>query len=134
VNGLKHAIVNGVPCLNGTDLPSVGGDMPPKDIHPYRAAYFERWYDRAGAYQHTCSVTSTAACPCKINFRRCPEFAIECPLPRWSNRMTQAFLDGIIVALIPSMLMLAWLVWRMPSEGHLSDESDLPTRSRGRQV
>ena len=48
--------------------------------------------------------------------------------------MTQAFLDGIIVALIPSMLMLAWLVWRMPSEEHLSDESDLPTRSRGRQV
>ena len=30
--------------------------------------------------------------------------------------MTQDFLDGLLVALIPSMLMLAWLVWRMPSD------------------
>ena len=45
--------------------------------------------------------------------------------------MTQDFLDGILVALIPSMLMLAWLVWRMPSDEH-AEGSDLPTRSRGR--
>jgi hypothetical protein len=46
--------------------------------------------------------------------------------------MTQDFLDGVLVALIPSMLMLAWLVWRMPSDEHASDGFDLPTRSRGR--
>ena len=33
MNGLRHAIVNGVPVLNGTDLPSVGSDMPPKELH-----------------------------------------------------------------------------------------------------
>jgi hypothetical protein len=26
--------------------------------------------------------------------------------------MTQEFLDGMIVVLLPSMLMVAWLVWR----------------------
>ena len=36
--------------------------------------------------------------------------------------MTLEFLDGIIVALTPSMLVVAWLVWRIPSDEHLSDE------------
>jgi hypothetical protein len=26
--------------------------------------------------------------------------------------MTQQFLDGLIVAMLPSMLMIAWLAWR----------------------
>jgi hypothetical protein len=43
--------------------------------------------------------------------------------------MTQDFLDGILAALIPSMLMLAWLAWRAPSDEHLSDE-DFSTRQR----
>ena len=30
--------------------------------------------------------------------------------------MTQDFLDGVLLALIPSMLMLAWLVWRAPAD------------------
>ena len=34
------------------------------------------------------------------------------PLWRWSNGMTQDFLDGLLVAMLPSMLMVAWMVWR----------------------
>lgn len=46
--------------------------------------------------------------------------------------MTQDFLDGMLIVMIPSMLTLAWLIWRTPSDEHLSDESDFPARWRGR--
>jgi hypothetical protein len=46
--------------------------------------------------------------------------------------MTQEFVDGILIALIPSMLVVAWLAWRAPSDEHFSDESDFPTRPLGR--
>ena len=28
--------------------------------------------------------------------------------------MTQDFLDGILLAMIPSMIVVAWMVWRAP--------------------
>ena len=28
--------------------------------------------------------------------------------------MTQSFLDGMLVVLLPSMFVVAWLVWRAP--------------------
>jgi hypothetical protein len=34
------------------------------------------------------------------------------PLWRWSGRMTLEFVDGVIVAMLPSMLTVAWMVWR----------------------
>jgi hypothetical protein len=34
------------------------------------------------------------------------------PLWRWGRSMTQEFLDGILVAMMPSMFIVAWLVWR----------------------
>jgi hypothetical protein len=34
--------------------------------------------------------------------------------------MTQDFLDGVLVTLLPSMLVVAWLVWRAPAV----DDSD----------
>ena len=36
--------------------------------------------------------------------------------------MTQDFLDGMILTLIPSMLTVAWLVWRADIGG--ADESE----------
>jgi len=45
--------------------------------------------------------------------------------------MTQGFVDGIIITLIPSMLTVAWLAWRVPSDEHLLDESEFRTRQLG---
>jgi hypothetical protein len=30
--------------------------------------------------------------------------------------MTQDFLDGVIIAMLPSLFMVAWLVWRASGE------------------
>lgn len=36
--------------------------------------------------------------------------------------MTMEFLDGILVALMPSMIVVAWLVWRAtPADADLLD-------------
>lgn len=31
---------------------------------------------------------------------------------RWSKRMIQPFVDGVLTAFIPSMLAVAWFIWR----------------------
>ena len=36
--------------------------------------------------------------------------------------MTQDFLDGFLFAMLPSMVTVAWLVWRAPSGDQLPDE------------
>jgi hypothetical protein len=36
------------------------------------------------------------------------------------NQVTQESFDGIILALLPSMIVLAWLLWRVP----IIDDSD----------
>ena len=97
VNGLRHAIVNGVPGLNGTDLPSVGSDMPPKELHAHLRLV------------STFSIISNEL----LGVRNRMSIA------EMEQSNDADFLDGVLVALIPSMLMLAWLVWRMPSDEHL---------------
>jgi hypothetical protein len=37
-----------------------------------------------------------------------------CPIVAMEQIMTPDFVDGILVALMPSMLMVAWLAWRAP--------------------
>lgn len=36
------------------------------------------------------------------------------PLWRWSRQMLVSFLNGIIVGWLPSMIVLAWTLWRVP--------------------
>ena len=44
------------------------------------------------------------------------------PIVAMERSMTQDFLDGFLLAMMPSMLTVAWLVWRTPSGDHLPDE------------
>jgi len=43
---------------------------------------------------------------------RCSGKSSHDPLWRWGRSMTLEFVDGIIVAMLPSMLTVAWMVWR----------------------
>ena len=40
--------------------------------------------------------------------------SIECLIGGWSNRM-ENFLDGLIAGWLPSMIVLAWMLWRVPA-------------------
>ena len=89
-----HVFVNGVPGLNGTDLPSVGSDMPPKELHARLRLV------------STFSIISNE--PLGVRHRM--------SIAEMSNRMSQEFLDGVLVAMLPSMFVVAWLVWRAPAD------------------
>jgi hypothetical protein len=38
-----------------------------------------------------------------------------CPIVAMEQIMTPDFVDGILITLLPSMLMVAWLAWRAPA-------------------
>ena len=72
---------------------------------------------------------------CRLNFFKLLSVELNALIAiwGWEQSMTMDFLHGIIVVLMPSMLAVAWLVWRATPENaqpldHEADQFTDPVR------
>jgi hypothetical protein len=76
--------------------------------------------DRSNANRYAVALClNVAHCPFastafhKLATKQSEVDGVTAPLWRWSKSMTPDFVDGILAALMPSQLMVAWLLWRV---------------------